>query len=172
MFIDLSMEQIQIILKHHEFMESLVSGSRQPTTVEQIQFVSVVEGKAEASTKFELTYKAWKLSKASIPLLEKENKKRMGLSLSHTVSENRHQTEKAPSKGLKLSEKARLSDAPTPRQYENLEKLREQDGPKSPPKPDRDQIPDSGILTKPKHARKAEEPWGSREDWKRDRDSW
>ena len=42
MFIDLSMEQIQIILKHHEFMESLVSGSRQPTTDEQIQFVSVV----------------------------------------------------------------------------------------------------------------------------------
>jgi uncharacterized protein YifE (UPF0438 family) len=45
MFIDLNAEQIKIILKHHEFMESLVSGSRAPVTSLQRQFISVAEGK-------------------------------------------------------------------------------------------------------------------------------
>jgi uncharacterized protein YifE (UPF0438 family) len=183
MFIDLSTEQIKIILKHHEFMESLVSGTHQPVTDLQKRFISVAEGKTEASTEYELAYQIWKRSKMSLSVLQKEFD-RLNTIHVESVALTSKQTGyretgndktiadygEHPSIALSLSERARLGAAPTSKQYlEAAQKLVET---KSLTQIDRDQIPGPGFLPKDEPSLRFEEPWGSREDFKRDRASW
>ena len=182
MFIDLNAEQIKIILKHHEFMESLVSGSLAPVTSLQRQFISVAEGKIEASTEYELAYQVCKKSKVSLPVLRKKFDKLTTINVEGMapIDNEKGYGETSDDKDigdydpllsieLSLSQRARLGTVPTPKQHLEAEYKPEN---KYLTQIDRDQIPGPGFLPKDKPSLKFDEPLGSREDFKRDRASW
>lgn len=166
MFINLTDAQIELILKNHPFYASLISGERCPETDAQHQFLEVVRGERPATTPHEIAYQAWKQSGVSLSILKKEAVKRKKRENSINVSPGIGSSpRRRPSK---LSELARKDRQVSLADISSQKPSSDREG-----SVNRDLIPGAGLATKPKnYARKIDEPWGSREDFKRDRASW
>lgn len=166
MFINLTDFQIELILKNHLFYDSLVSGELCPQTDAQHQFLEVMRGERPATTPHEIACQAWKQSGVSLSLLKKEADKR---------EKRKNDTHVGTGIGSSLlGRPSKLSElARKDRQVLIANISSQQPSPNRKGQVDRDLIPGAGLAAKPKnYVRKIDEPWGSREDFKRDRASW
>ena len=166
MFINLTDAQIELILKNNHFYESLISGERCPRTDLQHQFLKVVRGETPATTPHEIAYQAWKQSGVSLSMLQKEAENRKKRENDIRASSGIGSCPRG--RPLKLSELARKD-----RQVSLSDISIQQPSPDREGSVNRDLIPGAGLAAKPKnYVRKIDEPWGTREDFKRDRASW
>lgn len=166
MFINLTDAQIELILKNHLFYDSLISGELCPETDAQHQFLQVVRGEKPATTSHEIAYQSWKRSGVSLCILKKEAERRKKRENDVNVSPSIGSSSRG--RPLKLSELARKDY-----QVSLADISIQQPSPDREVSVNRDLIPGAGLTPKPKnYVRKIDEPWGSREGFKRDRASW
>jgi uncharacterized protein YifE (UPF0438 family) len=147
---NLTHEEIRLLIRCVHALEMLERGERKPTTALQQHFLDVCKGKYRARTAYEHAYLKWRVSKPNLLKLQQE-------------------IATAKAKGRPVKDKTERV-AQIVRQRERRRKIELK---KIEAQAKRTEAADiARQQQKYKIPTRITPEWGTREDWKKDRDSW
>lgn len=152
---------IEVLVERLTHWEDLASGKVSPENEAGRKFIEMAKGKRKASTEFEHGYKYVKKHDISLAQLKNKLEEIKAANNSEPNNVNRISAKQ----NLPLSQQARRGT------------LKSRDSKPKISKParrvDHSQIPGAGLAAKTKtYVKKAEEPFGNRDDYKKDKASW